>query len=60
LRPRLPSRITVVAECDIHTPDDVARLVQLDVDAMLVGDALIAAEDAAGTVRSLVTEQNVP
>jgi len=57
LRPRIPSRVTVVAESGIHTPEDVARLAALDVDAMLVGEALVTAEDVGGKVRALVEGQ---
>jgi len=57
LRPRLPSRVIVVAASGIHTPADVAQLAQLDVDAILVGEALMTAEDTAGKVRELVKSQ---
>lgn len=54
LRRRIPSRVTVVAESGIHTPEDVARLAGMEVDAMLVGEALVTAGDVGGKVRELV------
>jgi len=54
LRPRIFGRVTVVAESGIHTPEDVARLAALDVDAMLVGEALVTAEDVGARVRELL------
>ena len=57
LRPRIPSRVTVVAESGIHTPENVAHLAALKVNAMLVGEALVTAEDTASKVRELVEGQ---
>jgi len=57
LRARLSSRTTIVSESGIHTPADVARLALLDVDAMLVGEALVTAADTASTVRALIAGQ---
>ena len=54
LRPKIPSRITVVAESGIHSAEDVGRLTAMEADAMLVGEALVTAEDVAGKVRELV------
>lgn len=53
LRPLIPGGVTLVAESGIHTPADVARLAELGVDAMLVGESLVTAEDSAGKVREL-------
>jgi indole-3-glycerol phosphate synthase len=53
LRPHIPPGIRVVAESGIHTPEDVARLGQVGVDAILVGEALVAAGDVAAKVRQL-------
>jgi indole-3-glycerol phosphate synthase len=55
LRPEIPATTTVVAESGIHTAGDVRRLKEIDVDAMLVGTALITADDPAAHVRELVT-----
>ncbi|MBN1875093.1 MAG: indole-3-glycerol phosphate synthase TrpC [Anaerolineae bacterium] len=54
LRPRVPRRVTVVAESGIHTAADVARLASLNVHAMLVGEALVTARDVGGKVKELV------
>lgn len=54
LRPRIPTGITVVAESGIHTRADAARMAQLGIDAILVGEALVTAPDAAAKVYELV------
>ena len=54
LRPYVPADVVLVAESGIHTPDDVARLRDIGVDAMLVGTALVTAADMAIAVRQLV------
>ena len=53
LRPYVPAGTCLVAESGIHSPEDVARLAAAGVDAVLVGEALVAAGDTAGMVRSL-------
>jgi indole-3-glycerol phosphate synthase len=53
LRPAVPPGITVVAESGIHTPMDVERLAGAGIDAILVGEALVSAEDTATQVRLL-------
>lgn len=53
LRALIPPGARVVAESGIHTPDDVARLADAGVDAVLVGEALVTAPDVAAKVRSL-------
>jgi len=54
LRPYIPADIVLVAESGIRAPDDVARLRDIGVDAMLVGTALVTAADTAAAVRQLV------
>jgi len=54
LRPYVPADVVLVAESGIRTPDDVARLRDIGVDAMLVGTALVTAADTATAVRQLV------
>jgi len=54
LRPYVPADVILVAESGICTPDDVARLRDIGVDAMLVGTALVTAADTATAVRQLV------
>jgi indole-3-glycerol phosphate synthase len=45
LRKRVPAGFLYVAESGVHGPDDVQRLVDAGVDAILVGSALMSAED---------------
>lgn len=53
LRPLIPSEIAVVAESGISTAGDVGRLAKANVDAILVGEALVTAPDIAAKVREL-------
>jgi indole-3-glycerol phosphate synthase len=53
LQPHIPAHVTMVAESGIHTPQDVNRLAQAGVDAILVGEALVTAPDISAAVRSL-------
>ena len=54
LRKTIPNGVTVVAESGIHTADDVARLAEAGMDAMLVGEAIVTAPDPAQKIRSLL------
>lgn len=54
LRPRVPAGLPVVAESGIHSRDDVLRLADAGVDAILVGEALMASGDPAGKIRELL------
>ena len=60
LRPIFPSHVTVVAESGIFTAQDVERLTNANVDALLVGEALVTSEDIPAKVRELagMTEPN--
>jgi indole-3-glycerol phosphate synthase len=53
LRPIIHPGIAVVAESGIFTASDVERLAHANVDAILVGEALITAPDIASKVREL-------
>jgi indole-3-glycerol phosphate synthase len=53
LRPCIPDGVTLIAESGIHTSQDVERLVQVGVDAILVGEALVTAPDVSACVREL-------
>jgi indole-3-glycerol phosphate synthase len=53
IRPMIPSDITVVAESGIFTAKDVERLAQANVDAILVGEALVTSEEIGAKVREL-------
>lgn len=50
LRPRIPPGVAVVAESGISTREEVCGL---EVDAVLVGEALVRAEDVGAKVREL-------
>lgn len=53
LRPMIPSEIAVVAESGIFTAGDVERLAKANVDAILVGEALVTSDDIPSKVREL-------
>ncbi|KAA3646757.1 MAG: indole-3-glycerol phosphate synthase TrpC [Chloroflexi bacterium] len=53
LRPLIPAGITVVAESGIKSQEDIARLAEAGVQAMLVGEALVTADDVSQKVRGL-------
>ena len=53
IRPMISPDITVVAESGIFTASDVERLSKANVDAILVGEALITSEDISAKVREL-------
>jgi indole-3-glycerol phosphate synthase len=53
LRPLVPAGLRVVSESGILSAADVARLGALGVDAVLVGEGIIAASDPAAKVREL-------
>jgi indole-3-glycerol phosphate synthase len=55
LRPLVPEGIPVVAESGIHTADDVRRLADAGVDAMLVGEALMGADHPAVKIEELLS-----
>lgn len=54
LRPRIPSEVAVVAESGIASRDDVARLEEAGVDAVLVGEFLMRADDPAAAAARLL------
>ena len=53
LRRMIPADIFVVSESGIFGASDVVRLAKANVDAILVGEALVTAEDIAAKVREL-------
>jgi len=53
LRPLAPPEVTVVAESGVHTRADVQRLAALDVHGVLIGEALVLADDPAEKIREL-------
>src|SRR5262245_55788530 len=55
LAARIPPAVTAVAESAIRTVDDAVRMGAAGFDAVLVGEMLVRADDAAGTVASLAS-----
>jgi len=53
LRPMISPDIAVVAESGIFTASDVDRLAKINIDAVLVGEALVTSEDIPAKVREL-------
>jgi indole-3-glycerol phosphate synthase len=53
LRPLIPDEIAVVSESGIFTASDVERLANANVDAILVGEALVTSHDIGAKVREL-------
>lgn len=53
LRPLIPKEITVVSESGIFTAEHVQKVAAQGVDAVLVGEALVTAEDIGAKVREL-------
>jgi len=53
IRPMIPEGVTVVAESGIFTASDVERLARANVDAILVGEALVTSKDVGAKVREL-------
>jgi len=50
---RLPASVIAVAESAVRTPVDAARLATVGFDAVLVGEALVRADDPTRLVRDL-------
>ncbi len=53
LRPMISPNIAIVAESGIFTASDVDRLANINIDAILVGEALVMSEDIPAKVREL-------
>ncbi len=58
LRHSIPTDRIVVAESGIHSPADTRRLVRYDVNAMLIGESLVVANDIAAQMRTLLNGAN--
>ncbi len=54
LRSRLPAGVIAVAESGVHNGADVRRLASMGADAVLVGEALVTAENRQAKVEELV------
>jgi indole-3-glycerol phosphate synthase len=57
LAPEVPAGHIIVSESGIHTGEDVRRVRQAGVDAILVGEALVTSDDIPKKVRELTDDQ---
>ena len=57
---RVPHDVLVISESGIRGPDDVARLGRAGVDAILVGETLLRAEDPGAAAASLSSVPRAP
>ncbi len=55
----LPPDVVKMAESGVRTPEDASELAAAGYDAVLVGEALVLAEDRAAAVRSLAATKTV-
>ena len=53
LRGLVPPEVAFVAESGIHTPEDMRMMAEMNVDAVLVGEALMRAPSITGKLREL-------
>lgn len=54
MRPKIPADRLVVAESGIHSAADVSRMRDAGIDAVLVGESLMRAEDPSAALRALL------
>lgn len=54
LREMIPEHIAMVAESGVKTAEDVRRMADIGVDAVLVGEALVKSKDILKTTRAFV------
>lgn len=54
LRDLVPADIVIVAESGIKSAEDVQRMAQIGVDAILVGESLVRSKDPGAAARALV------
>lgn len=57
LAPKAPPGHIIVSESGIHTREDVRKVRQAGVDAILVGEALMTSADIPGKIRELTSDQ---
>ncbi|HET9074250.1 MAG TPA: indole-3-glycerol phosphate synthase TrpC [Solirubrobacteraceae bacterium] len=55
LRPRIPAGTVVVAESGFSTPEQIRALAAAEVDAVLMGEALMRSADIAAAARAIAT-----
>ena len=58
LAKRIPAGKLIVSESGIHKRDDVVRLVEAGVHAMLIGESLIRAQDIGAKIRELLGDES--
>ena len=58
VRPLIPADRIVIAESGIHTPADARRLSRYDVQAMLIGEALVKSHNVPAQMHSLLEGAN--
>lgn len=58
LRPMFPKHVITVAESGIHTADQAQEMRQLGYDAVLVGEALVRAQDPATLIAQMRGERD--
>lgn len=54
LAPKVPDAVTLVGESGVETPDDIRRMAAAGVDAVLIGSALMRAEDPGRRLADLL------
>jgi indole-3-glycerol phosphate synthase len=54
LQPLLPAEVTLVSESGVHSHADVERLESFGADAILVGEALVRAQNVQGKIQELL------
>ena len=60
LRPLIPDKKIVVAESGIRSRDDVEKLQEWKVNAILVGEALVTASDILAKMKELIPSRPLP
>jgi indole-3-glycerol phosphate synthase len=58
LRPLVPDGRTMITESGIHTADDVGRMKASDINAFLVGEAFMRAQDPGEALQTLFFPEN--
>ena len=56
MRRQIPEECLVVGESGIHSPEDVRLLAEAGVDAILVGESLMAKRDIGQAVETLLSQ----
>jgi indole-3-glycerol phosphate synthase len=54
LRPLVPAEVILVSESGVHSRADVARLESIGADAILIGEALVRAQNVGVKIRELI------